>query len=43
MEKLAIIVAIITIIFIIATLYLNKEIKNLFNNYNVEKFNVDTK
>lgn len=42
MEKLAIIVAIITIIFIISTLYLNKEIKNLFNNYNVEKFNVDT-
>lgn len=42
MEKLAIIVAIITIIFVIATLYLNKEIKNLFNNYNVEKFNVDT-
>jgi len=42
MEKLAIIVAIITIIFVIAILYLNKEIKNLFNNYNVEKFNVDT-
>jgi hypothetical protein len=42
MENLAIIVAIITVIFIIATLYFNKEIKNLFNIYNVENFNVDT-
>lgn len=41
MEKLAIIVAIITVIFLTVALYFNKEIKNLFNTYNVENFNVD--
>ena len=41
MKKLAIIVAIITFIFLTAALYFNKEIKNLFNTYNVENFNVD--
>ena len=42
MEKLAIIVAIITVIFLTSALYFNKEIKKLFNTYNVENFNVDT-
>ena len=42
MENLAIIVAIITVIFLTAALYFNKEIKNLFNTYNVENFKVDT-
>lgn len=41
MKNLAIIVAIITFIFLTAALYFNKEIKNLFNTYNVENFNVD--
>ena len=41
MENLDIIVAFITVLFIIAALYFNKEINRLFNQYHVEPFNVD--
>jgi len=40
MQNIASIIA-ITIVFITATIYFNKEIKNIFNNYNVENFNVN--
>lgn len=41
MGNLDIIVAFITVLFIIAALYFNKEINGIFNQYYVEPFNVD--